>query len=467
METIDVDAYLKPMSVKQLKALIGLYHKPRSIKIGKMKKNQLLELCKVLMAEGVSRKDRKTPPRKYGSGLMDFFKSPKKAYNNVSTNTIKKYGNSYIQSMKVVRTPIMGILNKALDVISFGQFSKHNPYDKLFHLALIADIGGQSIVIEKNEVINISMSYKVSAKTEQMKVYLKKAVTLNDLLANTEKSMGVDRFFLYDGLKNNCQNFVISVLKANGMSNPTVDKFVLQDLTQLRDKLPSHVGKAMNAVTDLGARANAAMGGGIGDLLDESGDHANANFNTELQNALHKDREPPTLKSGSKKDREAYRVAMNAYNAQTKDLENMFKEEYKGQINKKIDEKLIAEGYTKDKNGVWRKPASLDDVPLFAETIGKIPGMKAFANRAITAGERLYEKPSLSTALDAGKVLVDSFKQGANVAKSGDDKVQDISKKIGAVKSAIGAGKCCPTCGSVLAKSKGGGRSLYNTRDFI
>ena len=460
MEAPDIDQYLKSLDKKGLKKVVGQFHKPRDIKIKNMKKDELKRLCEVLMKAGETKTERKTKPTQYGAGLLDFFKPIKKEYNNVSTNTIKKYGNSYIQSMKVVRTPIMKMLEKALDVISFGQFSKANPYDKLYHLALVCDIGsGSSVIIEKNETINISTSYKITDKTEQIKVHLKKAITLNQLLENGQKHMG-NRWFPYDPLSNNCQNFIKGILDGNSLNNSMVNSFVFQDLTELKRKLPSYVGKIARVVTDTGARFNQAIGGA--NLLDENGKPVE-NFNSELQKSLN-DEPAPVLKSGSKKDRDKYRQEMNAYNKRVKEKEKVFKDEYKGQITKKLESDLIAQGYTTDSKGVWRKPASLSDVPLLDKAFSAV-GLKGFANRAISAGENLYNKPSLSTAIEAGKVMVDSAKSGMNLAENANNK---LTKASNIVKS-IGSGSTCPTCGHMLIKPKrkGGTKSLYNVSDFI
>jgi len=254
MEDVNVDEYLKKFNVKQLKQVVGLYHKPKAIPLKGLKKPDLIELSKVLMEHGIYKTDKK--PRKYGAGILDFFRSPKKAYNNVSTNTIKKYGNSYIQSIKIVRTPIMSIIQKALNILTIGK----NPFDRLYHLAMICDVGQSSVVIEKNEVINISTNYKITDQTEQMKVYLRKAVTLNQLLANGQKQMG-DKWFTYSGLENNCQSFIMGILTGNQINDPKAKAFVKQDLTSLIKKLPKGTGAIMDATTNLAARFNQAVGG--------------------------------------------------------------------------------------------------------------------------------------------------------------------------------------------------------------
>ena len=129
-----------------------------------------------------------------------------------------------------------------------------------------------------------------------------------------------------------------------------------------------------------------------------------------------------------------------------------------------MESDLIAQGYTKDSKGVWRKPASIKDVPWLDSVMGAI-GARDFANRAISAGQNLYNKPSLSTAIEAGKVMVDSAKSGMNLAENANNK---LTKASNIVKS-IGSGSTCPTCGHMLIKPKrkGGTKSLYNVSDFI
>ena len=206
-----------------------------------------------------------------GAGLFDDIKNKfiiQKKYNNKSTKTLKDYGNNKILGLKIMRTPIMGILNTVLNGISFGQWGKslkNNNYDTLFHLALIADTdGGRQIVIEKNEQINISTSYNVSDKSESQIVDLKGLnITVNELLEKTRNSVGDDKYFLYDGLSNNCQWYIRYILESNGLYSEEAKSFLFQSLEEIKKEIQPYVGKIMNAVTNTGAIVAQLLGKGL------------------------------------------------------------------------------------------------------------------------------------------------------------------------------------------------------------
>ena len=67
----------------------------------------------------------------------------------------------------------------------------------------------KKIVIEKNENINISSTTSTKSTSQIQNIPINKDLNLNQLLENTQKSIGSAKFFLYDGLKNNCQDFII------------------------------------------------------------------------------------------------------------------------------------------------------------------------------------------------------------------------------------------------------------------
>lgn len=208
-----------------------------------------------------------------GAGLFDDIKNKfiiQKKYNNKSTKTLKDFGNNKIIGLKIMRTPIMGILNTVLNGISFGQWGKslkNNNYDTLFHLALIADTdGGRQIVIEKNEQINISTSYKVTDKSESQIVNLNGLnITVNELLEKTRNAVGDDKYFLYDGLSNNCQWYIRYILESNGLYSEQAKAFLFQSMEEIKKDLQPYVGKIMNAVTDTGAIVSQLLGKGLED----------------------------------------------------------------------------------------------------------------------------------------------------------------------------------------------------------
>lgn len=199
-----------------------------------------------------------------GSGLIDTIKNKfiiQKKYNNVSTKTLKQYGNNKIISLKIVRTPIQKMLKTILNLISFNSF---NTFDELYHLALIATIeNNKDVIIEKNAVVNINLKYQITEKSEVLEVPYTQNLTLNELLTNTLNKIGDDKFFKYDGLNNNCQVFIKNILESNNLYSESINDFLFQDLTELKAQLPNYVGKTMNVITDLGAVASQLMGEGL------------------------------------------------------------------------------------------------------------------------------------------------------------------------------------------------------------
>ena len=90
---------------------------------------------------------------------------------------------------------------------------------------------------EKNENINISSTTSTKSTSQIQNIPVNKDLNLNQLLENTQKSIGSAKFFLYDGLKNNCQDFISGVLQANGIRDQNVYNFVKQDTSMIfKDK---------------------------------------------------------------------------------------------------------------------------------------------------------------------------------------------------------------------------------------
>ncbi|NCX94375.1 MAG: hypothetical protein EBX40_06845, partial [Gammaproteobacteria bacterium] len=65
-------------------------------------------------------------------------------FNNVSSQTLRDYGEYTIHGLQIYRTPISSLLNSAMNLISLGKWNelrKKYGYDTLFHTALVCDIG--------------------------------------------------------------------------------------------------------------------------------------------------------------------------------------------------------------------------------------------------------------------------------------------------------------------------------------
>jgi len=214
---------------------------------------------------------------------------------------LEKYGDQKLVSAEVRRTPLGSVLMTALDVVSLGRIAKNNPYDKLFHLSLVVKLEtGETILIEKNEVINMDLEPIVVDKTESKEVPLYRLIKLNDLMQNTRDRMG-DNFFIYSARNCNCQDFILNILLANGLDTPELIDFVKQDSIKIFGNLV-YLRKFSNTLTDIAGRANVIFNG-YGELSKKNGLsnvdlcellHGVSNFN----GAFMKDELPSKLKNG-------------------------------------------------------------------------------------------------------------------------------------------------------------------------
>ena len=167
--------------------------------------------------------------------------------------------------MIVQRVPIESTLKNILNVISLGKFKEQTKklgYDKVFHLSLIVVCeNGTQLVIEKNEVINISTKIPPMKKGgERMNVTINKPITLNELLNNAQSRMG-SKFFLYQAFTNNCQMFIDSLLTYSGLNTPELKKFILQDAGKILEGMPFYMKDLTTGITNLGAQFNRIVYG--------------------------------------------------------------------------------------------------------------------------------------------------------------------------------------------------------------
>ncbi|NBW22330.1 MAG: hypothetical protein EBR82_81705 [Caulobacteraceae bacterium] len=153
--------------------------------------------------------------------------------------------------MKVVRSPIADVISKFLNVISLGLFKKLQDklgYDKLYHLSLVIN---DDTRIEKNEQIKID-KYTNRANEEFLDIPLQgKNITIKELMDNGAKYMG-ENFIPYSALRNNCQDFIIGLLRGSKLSSAGIEAFIKQPVNELVDNLPGYVEKTTDVITTLG-----------------------------------------------------------------------------------------------------------------------------------------------------------------------------------------------------------------------
>ena len=178
---------------------------------------------------------------------------------------VNKYKNEIIDRMIIVRTPVNAIITNLFKVLSTV------PYDKLFHLQLhIIFKNGKTVMIEKNEKLNSDVHPRINKDSEQYEIdpsFIPDNRSLGSLIHNTEQFMG-DKFIQYSASSSNCQDFVLSVLKSNGIDSNDYNEFIKQD-TQSIFKGHTNLRKFANTVTQAVDRASILFGRGNDNQEDD------------------------------------------------------------------------------------------------------------------------------------------------------------------------------------------------------
>ena len=175
---------------------------------------------------------------------------------------LNRYGNMSISNITLRRAPIKSAINTMLNFLSFGKWNelrKKYGYDTFYHLSMVFNVANTTAVLEKNQVINLSTGYNQQPDTEVMPIQSPPNITVNDLMENTRKAMGDTNFFTYDAFTNNCQIFLMNVLKANGLLTDSAKSFIVQPIENLVKELPSYMKPVARALTDVAAVGDIAL----------------------------------------------------------------------------------------------------------------------------------------------------------------------------------------------------------------
>ena len=173
---------------------------------------------------------------------------------------LKKHGDQTITSMRIERIPLGG-LQKNLTAIVYvrellTKFKKPEniPQDDLFHLQVILTLSnGRRVMWGKEEVIKLSENIYKGDKMESRDLG-KTNIKLQDFVDKTAKYMGA-KFAPYNAFDNNCQDFIIASLKANGLGTQADYDFVKQDTKDLF-KGRQWLVNMMKGATDLASAFN-------------------------------------------------------------------------------------------------------------------------------------------------------------------------------------------------------------------
>ncbi len=181
---------------------------------------------------------------------------------------IKKYGEVSISRVIISRHPIREAITKLLNYLSLGKFGKRmerKGYDELFHLRLLITLSnGKTLAIEKNEKIHIEIDTKNKEGTEFNEVVdIPDDLTLDKMLEGAKSIQG-DNFHKYSAHSNNCQDFVMAILKGSNIGSSDDYSFVKQNTEQLFEKY-DYLKNIADYTTDTIGRLNEIIyGAGVG-----------------------------------------------------------------------------------------------------------------------------------------------------------------------------------------------------------
>lgn len=211
-----------------------------------------------------------------GAGFKDWIKNPighfkealkgkRKDYSPAQRDLLAQIGNIPIRAITIFRQPLSGLLNTIANHLTFGLWDrarKKHQLSEFFHLGLVCVLENNTfLVLEKTQVVQVSQNWSADQYTQTQPVPMDGAnPTVQQFLDNTRARMG-DSFWTYDAFKNNCQTFVLSMLRANGFDSPEMHSFVYQDVGRLLEDIPGYVGELTNKVTDLANHVDIAING--------------------------------------------------------------------------------------------------------------------------------------------------------------------------------------------------------------
>ena len=184
-----------------------------------------------------------------GDGLKEWFLNlknvilnPRKSLGVIPkplTIFLSKYGDHRIMSIKVCRDPLGRAIINLANKVTANQFDVNKKtlgYDDVFHLYLSLQImspkGGQvyNVLLEKNQRIILEIrNTELKAGGSCVPVQFSKVITLNQLVMTD-----VDQnTWVYDAFQRNCQHYVTGRLRAVGLLNDQLSKFINQNVEQL------------------------------------------------------------------------------------------------------------------------------------------------------------------------------------------------------------------------------------------
>jgi len=190
--------------------------------------------------------------------------NPDSAYPPNVKQIKDQHGDEVITRLILRRNPVSSVITDAMNMVSLGSFYKklgRQDYDKLFHLSLLVVTSNGGFLLEKTERVNVSKDISLKKGTEELEIdNIPANLTVRELIENTEKEMG-NSFLPYNPMNNNCQIFILNVLKANSLLTPVYEQWIKQDTDALFKNDPFLLSLS-NKLIDVGKIGNVISQGG-------------------------------------------------------------------------------------------------------------------------------------------------------------------------------------------------------------
>lgn len=209
-----------------------------------------LEELKRVLTEGI---------RKHGSPMF--------------RRTLAEFSEYEIESIYIGRHPVKRAIQYLANLITLGQLEKNKKllnYDDIYHLYMLIRVrrGDTEAIVKlhKEEVVELVQLDRAMYEALQAPEHQGFAVPLTSLMLPQNILFGQfiqkaiqlqgESFWSYDAIKNNCQNFIMSTLRANGIGlSKQQITFIRQDAFTLVGKSPI-MSSILKRITDLGAIAH-------------------------------------------------------------------------------------------------------------------------------------------------------------------------------------------------------------------
>jgi len=184
-------------------------------------------------------------------------------YNKQSQKILDKYGDYKITNLYLVRQPFSKFLTLLLNILTCYQYNKliaETNENLPYHMVVIFEVKtGKNmrklVIIEKNNFVNISDNFFMCNAQEIKKINMRKTnYTIKSILTETQKRIGIEKFFNWHLYKNNCQEFTKEILISIQKCNNRNKKYIFRNRL-FKYIIPSnftlHIGYCLSFVYNL------------------------------------------------------------------------------------------------------------------------------------------------------------------------------------------------------------------------